>query len=148
MQDHQVLKIKQEIGELKARYFYSMDNKDWASLEAVFAPDLIADFRESTGGSDESQLTYGSKEYVEKLAAILDLVTTVHHGHMPQLFVESEREARGIWAMEDKLWPQPGSELPFKWMHGYGYYHEQYVRLHDGWRIKEIRLTRLRVDIG
>jgi hypothetical protein len=31
-------------------------------------------------------------------------------------------------------------------MHGYGHYHETYVRLADGWRIKSIRLSRLRVD--
>jgi hypothetical protein len=31
-------------------------------------------------------------------------------------------------------------------MHGYGHYHETYERTDDGWRIKTITLTRLRVD--
>jgi len=46
--------------------------------------------------------------------------------------------------MEDKLrWPE-GS--PVRTMHGYGHYHETYERTDDGWRIKTITLTRLRVD--
>ena len=36
----------EDIKRLKARYFRCMDMKDWAGLEAVFAPDLVADFPE------------------------------------------------------------------------------------------------------
>jgi hypothetical protein len=38
--------------------------------------------------------------------------------------------------------------MPFKWMDAYGHYHERYVRVAAGWRIQELRLTRLRVDMG
>jgi hypothetical protein len=137
-----------DIHALKARYFRSMDNKDWPALENVFAPDLVADFRAATGGFDESMLTHGAATYVAQLAPILGQVLTVHHGHMPEITIESPTTASGIWAMEDKLWVQEGSALPFRWMHGYGHYHERYVRLERGWCIKEIRLSRLRVDVG
>lgn len=137
-----------EISALKARYFRTMDSKDWAGLEAVFAPDLEADFRAAAVQWDESQLTYGAAEYIAKLRPILEPITTVHHGHMPEITIETPDSASGIWAMEDKLWVSEGSPLPFRWLHGYGHYHERYVRLSDGWRIKSIRLTRLRVDAG
>jgi hypothetical protein len=137
-----------EIHALKARYFRTMDSKDWAGLEAVFTPDLIADFRDSTSQRDESQLTHGAAAYVAKLAPILEQIQTVHHGHMPEITIESSSSATGIWAMEDKLWVQEGSPLPFKWLHGYGHYHERYMRIDGAWRIAEIRLTRLRVDVG
>ena len=53
--------------------------------------------------------------------------------------------AKAIWAMEDKLWWPEGS--PIKHMHGYGHYHETYQRCGDGhWRIKSLKLTRLRAD--
>ena len=133
---------------LKARYFRSMDNKDWPALEAVFAPDLVADFRDAAGPRDESMLIHGAAPYVARLAPMLQQVSTVHHGHMPEIHIETDSQASGIWAMEDKLWVQEGSPLPFRWMHGYGHYHERYVRLADGWRISEIRLTRLRIDAG
>jgi hypothetical protein len=136
------------IRALKARYFRMMDVKDWAGLEQVFAPDLIADFRDSAGSRDESQLTHGAAAYVAKLAPILEGVTTVHHGHMPEIEIQSADSATGIWAMEDKLWVGEGSILPFRWMHGYGHYHERYARMDGQWRIAEIRLTRLRVDVG
>lgn len=137
-----------EIQALKARYFRMMDTKDWKGLEATFAPDLVADFRYSTSTPDESMLTHGAALYVAKVVPMLDKIITVHHGHMPEIDVTSPTEAVGIWAMEDKLWVQEGSDLPFSWLHGYGHYHERYVQLEDGWRIKEIRLTRLRVDAG
>ena len=134
------------IHALKARNFRCMDTKDWAGLETVFAPDLVADFRAATNTDDESQLTHGAAAYVAKLAPILQDVVTVHHGHMPEIVIESADAARGVWAMEDKLWPQPSSQLPFRMLHGYGHYHERYVRLDGEWRIAEITLTRLRVD--
>lgn len=137
-----------DIYALKARYFRTMDNKDWAGLEAVFAPDLIADFRESTGQHDESQLIHGAATYVANLAPILQQIDTVHHGHMPEISIESADSATGIWAMEDKLWAKDGAPVPFKWMHGYGHYHERYRRIDGEWRIAEVRLTRLRVDAG
>lgn len=136
----------EDIRALKARYFRAMDTKDWAAYEAVFAPDLIADFRDAAPVRDEGQLTIGAAAYVAALAPLLDQVDTVHHGHMAEITVESRDAARGIWAMEDKLWPRPGSPLPFRWLHGYGHYHERYVRLEGAWRIAEIRLTRLRID--
>lgn len=136
------------IHALKARYFRSMDMKDWAGLEATFAPDLIADFRAAAGEWNEAMLIHGAAAYVAQLAPMLEKVSTVHHGHMPEIHIETETEASGIWAMEDKLWVEEGAPLPFRWLHGYGHYHERYVRLADGWRIKEIRLTRLRIDAG
>jgi hypothetical protein len=33
-------------------------------------------------------------------------------------------------------------------MHGWGHYHETYVKGDGGWRIQTLTLTRLRVDFG
>ena len=138
----------QEIKALKARYFRTLDSKDWAGHRAVFAPDLIADFRDSSGERNDAMLIHGSEAYVAGLSAMLDNVVTVHHGHMAEIQFQSADEATGIWAMEDKLWVPEGSVLPFRFMHGYGHYHESYVRLGDGWRIQATRLSRIRVDLS
>ena len=148
MTDAEKVAATLEIHALKARYFRCMDTKDWTGFEAVFTPDLIADFRDAAGERDENQLTRGASTFVENLRSMLEPVSTVHHGHTPEIIIEGPDSATGIWAMEDKLWVQEGSQLPFRWMHGYGHYHERYVRLDDGWRIREIRLTRLRIDAG
>ena len=69
---------------------------------------------------------------------------TVHHGHMPEITVHSPSEATGVWAMEDLLrWPE---EAPLGSMHGFGHYHERYVRLDGAWHIAHLRLSRLRRD--
>src|SRR5947209_20515995 len=95
--DSERTEIVLAIHALKARYFRTMDTKDWPGMKSVFAADLVADFRESVGGWDEALLVHGAVSFVAKLAAQLEHVTTVHHGHMPEITVESPDAASGIW---------------------------------------------------
>jgi uncharacterized protein (TIGR02246 family) len=127
------------IKQLKARYFRTMDTKDWAGMREVFAPDVLIDTTE-----DGAPLVEGRDAFLEFLEPTLADVTTVHHGHMPEIELTSETTATGIWAMEDHLWWPEGS--PLQHLHGYGHYHETYVKLADGWRIQSLKLTRLRRD--
>ena len=64
---------------------------------------------------------------------------------MAEIEILSPTTARAIFAMEDMLWWNPGG--PFKHMHGYGHYHEEYVHEDGQWKISLNRLTRLRVDV-
>ena len=82
-------------------------------------------------------------EYLPFLRANIETVTTVHHGHMPEIILTSTNTATGLWAMEDKLWWPEGS--PIVHLHGYGHYHETYEKptTGTGWRIKTLKLTRL-----
>jgi len=126
------------IKQLKARYFRTMDTKDWDAMRKVFAADVVVDTTSSGGNVVE-----GAEEFIAFLRAALQDVVTVHHGHMPEIELTSATTAKGIWAMEDHLkWPN-GRE-----MHGYGHYHETYELVDAGWRIKTLTLTRLRVDVS
>ncbi len=126
------------IRQLKARYFRTMDAKDWAGFRDVFADDVIMDTSESGGGIVE-----GADAFLAFLEPVLRDVVTVHHGHMPEIEITSETTATGIWAMQDLLrWPD-GRELC-----GYGHYHETYVREDGVWRIQSSKLTRLRTDFS
>ena len=134
------------IQSLKSRYFEYIDTKNWDGFRSVFAADLIADMREGSGDYDESQITHGADAFVGALAPMLQPITTVHHGHTPNITIETADRARGIWAMEDKLWVPESSPLPFRFMHGYGHYHERYVKIDGAWLIQETRLVRLHVE--
>jgi SnoaL-like domain len=124
------------IKQLKARYFRLMDTKDWAAMRHVFADDLTMDTTES-GGS----VMTGADVCIDFLRETIGDVMTVHHAHTPEIELTSPTTATGIWAMEDMLrWPN-GTEL-----HGYGHYHETYENFDGTWRIKTLRLTRLRMD--
>ena len=125
------------IKQLKARYFRTMDSKDWDGMRAVFTDDVVVDTTSSGGG-----VVAGADEFIAFLRATIGDVVTVHHGHMPEITLTSPTTAEGIWAMEDMLrWPN-GMEL-----HGYGHYHERYVQRGGQWYITATTLTRLRVDV-
>jgi hypothetical protein len=144
MDEISTLLAVEQIKGLKARYFRCMDSKDWAGLRNVFTADVITDFRESVQPSNEALLIEGADKYIEMLAPVLQPLVTVHHGHTPEITLHSPTSASGIWAMEDKLWAD--GSMPWQHLHGYGHYHEKYRLEADGWRIAEIRLTRLRLD--
>lgn len=124
------------IRQLKARYFRLMDAKDWDALADVFTEDVEMDM-----SGEGSGVIRGRDVYMPFIRETLDGVTTVHHGHMPEITITSPTTATGIWAMEDELWWPPGG--PISHLHGYGHYYETYERTAAGWRIKTCRLTRL-----
>jgi uncharacterized protein (TIGR02246 family) len=128
------------IKQLKARYFRTMDTKDWAGMREVFTDDLVIDTTESGGNAMQ-----GADRFMTFLQKVLDGVVTVHHGHMPEIELTSPTTARGIWAMEDML--QFPESSPMRALHGYGHYIETYELVDGEWRIKSLVLTRLRRDV-
>lgn len=126
------------IKQLKARYFRTMDTKDWAGMRQVFTDDVVMDTTASGGG-----IVTGADEFLDFLQQTLDNVVTVHHGHMPEIHLTSPTSATGIWALQDVLlWPD-GTRLQ-----GYGHYHETYELAGGEWRIKSSTLTRLHMDFS
>lgn len=146
----QLLAIE-EIRRLKARYFRCVDTRDWDGLAGVFTHDVVFD---RTAGSSVFDPWTGAWNpplaadpiLVEGLEAVLAMVrravdglTTVHHGHMPEIEIHGEQRATGRWAMSDELRDQQGNLK----LAGRGHYHEAYRNDGDGWRIAWCKLTRL-----
>jgi uncharacterized protein (TIGR02246 family) len=126
----------EEIRQLKARYFRTMDTKDWDGMRQVFTDDVVIDTSEAGG----ARIT-GADEFMTFLREALGGAVTVHQGHMPEIELTSEAQATGVWALNDiVIWPN-GMRLD-----GYGHYHETYEKQADGWRIAASKLTRLHVD--
>jgi uncharacterized protein (TIGR02246 family) len=124
------------IKQLKARYFRTMDTKDWEGMRQVFTDDVVMDTTESGGG-----VVTGADAFLEFLRQTLADAITVHHGHMPEIELTSPTTASGIWALHDVIvWPD-GTRLD-----GDGHYHETYEREGGAWRISSSTLTRLRMD--
>jgi hypothetical protein len=130
----------EDIKRLKARYFRSLDRKEWDEFGLVFARDGHLEVPE--GGVSED----GREAIVRSVSTVLDGVTTVHHGHTPEIEITGDDTARGIWAMFDYVeFPAAEGREPFG-LKGYGHYIEEYVREDGEWRIKRLELSRLRVD--
>lgn len=138
--DLQDLVSIEQIKQLKSRYFYCVDMKQWDGWRDVFAPDGELHVPEI-----QPEPIVGIDAILNFIRPILDGVKTIHHGHMPLIEILGPDRATGIWAMEDILfWPEARYDgTAAGRMHGYGHYHEDYVRLPQGWRIQRLRLDRL-----
>jgi SnoaL-like domain len=135
-----------EIRRLKASYFRFMDTKDWGAFAELFAADATMDVSgEMRADPADDGIIRGRAAIAVFVRTAIDHVTTVHHGHTPEIDVVSPTEATGVWAMEDHLrWPEPS---PIRALHGYGHYHETYLKRDGRWLIASTKLTRLRVDV-
>ena len=127
----------EEIKKLKARYFRTLDTKDWGAYREVFADDVVVDL--STAGGEVWRGIEAFMEYVRGLT----LVQSVHQGHMPEIDLTSETTATGIWALNDIIIWSSGMRLD-----GYGHYHETYRKVDGEWRIASSTLTRLHTDFS
>ena len=144
MDDIERLVAIQEIKQVKANYFWGLDHKDW---------DL---WRREVWASHGRLEVPEVNEAYEPLEKVIEAVSSqvgdqvsVHHGHQPIIEFTSDTEAKVIWAMEDRLYRS--KEYPLHdgstYLHGFGHYHETYVKLDVGWRIQSSRLTRLRLEM-
>lgn len=140
-----VLAEVEAIKRLKARYFRTLDTKDWAAWRSVFTDDVEVrtDITVARPGEPAETLHHpaGGDAFVAHISAYLAEHSTVHHGHMPEIQIVSPTEATGIWSMEDIVEDPDGRIL-----RGYGHYHERYRKEDNTWRIASLYLTRLRID--
>ena len=150
---------REEIKELKARYFRHVDAKEWELLRRLFAPDVKF---------------FGVPRPFDNGDAFVDWVSdwfadavTDHHADVPEITFLGPAVARAIWPMTDRIEflsertpqtrtaaagesPDATSSSTERWgpfgFTGAGHYHDEY-RLIDGeWKISVWSLTRIRVD--
>jgi hypothetical protein len=135
------LEIVEAVRTVKARYFRYIDTKAWDAFPELFVPDVEIDVTDDmvhVGRGAGAGLVHGRDRFAASVPRVLEGVTTVHHGHMPEIEVVDASHARGIWAMFDRLQFPDG-----RVQCGAGHYHEEYA-FHDGqWRIARMKLTRL-----
>ena len=132
----------EHIRQLKARYFRTMDQKDWDAWEDVFCDDVVIDTTQ-----EGSPIIHGRQAFRDFLPPILQNVKTVHHGHTSEIEITGPDSASGQWAMEDMLWWPESEGGQHLW--GMGWYFEEYRRCDDGqWRIASLTLRRIRVEIN
>ncbi len=125
------------IRQLKARYFRTLDQKDWSGYRQVFADDVEIDV---TDDAADGRYT-GTEIYLPMIESLLGTATTVHRGGQAEITVDGDT-ASGIWAMDDRIWFPGGATLV-----GSGWYEETYRRTTDGWLIATMRLRRHRVEL-
>ncbi|OZG28692.1 bile-acid 7-alpha dehydratase [Williamsia sp. 1138] len=144
----------EEIKRVFSARLRCMDNKQWHLYPTFHTTDVISetfadlpvDGQPTTDGV--TNRVVGNELLGKTIEAVLDgdkKITSVHHGHTPEIDLTSDTTATGVWAMEDKLWwiNTDGTE---EHLHGYGHYHEEYRCVDGKWLISFRSLSRLRVD--
>jgi hypothetical protein len=127
--------------QLKARYFRLLDTKQWDEMRTLFTPDMLFFHDRTMFPSSTEPASRSADEFIANVSALLASSVTVHHGHSPEIELTGDWTATGIWAMFDHVEGTNDGRT----FEGYGHYHERYEKGEDGrWRIKELRLTRLR----
>jgi hypothetical protein len=138
----------EEIRQLKARYFRLMDTRDYEAMAQVFCQDAVFDCSEGSsitpvGGPAKGiigPIVRNRDAIMAWIRAAFAQATCVHHGHCHEVTIDSETDAHGVIAMEDRI---RGLDRETPLLHAVGYYHERY-RFEDGaWRIAETKLVRL-----
>lgn len=125
----QVLEDIEAIKKLKAKYWNSVDTKQWEGLTECYTADVI--FECPLLGRVE-----GRDFIVKVLKRSMKNVKTAHQGHNPEIEIISETTARGKWALNDHV-EMPDNQF-FK---GYGHYEDDYVKENGFWKIKKSILT-------
>lgn len=130
-----VLQEKDQIKELKARYFRGLDTKDWALFGSTLTDDV-------EGRYSDGQLSFDGKR---PLVAFMDenlssaTVITMHHGHHPEIAVnEDATVATGIWYLQDAVIDLVGKTR----LYGAAIYRDEYRKVDGDWLISKTGYSR------
>lgn len=145
------------IKNVKARYWYCMDAKDWAGLRDVFTDDAVFDMRGerafALGASQDGfapargaaeagdpMVIVGAEAIASFIRTAVESWTTVHHGHAPVVDVVESDRGTAIWPLFDYI--DDGRRA----LRGYGHYHDEYRKVGGRWLISALFVTRIRAD--
>ncbi len=139
------LGIREAIKDLKARYCYHIDLKEWDLYAGLFTKDAIMDVDQSVStrgrAPNPMQRVTGRAAIRTFMPQLLDHADTVHQVHAPIITITSPTTAEAIWAMEDVV------RMAGFHIEGRGHYHETYVLTDGQWRIASLYLSRTWVEI-
>ncbi len=135
MDNLETLLVIEALKRLKASYCRLVDAQDWPAFAALFAPQAIL---VPSGSTSEAEPVQGADAIASWVAGKLDGAVSIHQAFLPEIDLHSADSASGIWAMEDRV------EWQDRTLHGFGHYHEHYVRTDSGWLIQSTKLVRTR----
>lgn len=121
---------KDQIKELKARYFRGLDTKDWELFSSTLADDVKGRY---SGG----QLSFDGKEplvgFMQENLSI-GTVVTMHHGHHPEITINDDGSTgTGVWYLQDMVIDLVGKTR----LYGAAIYKDEYRKENGEWLISK-----------
>jgi SnoaL-like domain len=136
------------IRDVKARYCNLFDNRRFVEWGALFTDDAVIDMTDDMPESEGGVLRGGGNIFAVRIPELLGSPRTLHQVSEPVITFSGPTAASVIWPMQDLvIWPAgAGGPMEGRRLHGYGWYHEQYVRSEQVWRIAHLKLVRRQLD--
>jgi hypothetical protein len=131
------LEAIEELKLVKARYFASVDGRDWKTFRAMFTDDC------TFSSSASLPNLRGPDDFVEYIRSMLDPGRSLHLGFMPQIEVLGSGRARGTWSMYDRVELETPQRPGWR---GFGMYREEYRLEAPGWQICTWHLERWQTE--
>lgn len=134
----QRMKDVQAIKELKSKYFTTLDTKDWDALETTLHPDIVTSY------SNGKLVFHGPKEvtnYFKESMPTSEI--TLHMGHNPVIWFESDTVAYGKWYLQDNLIFASGNPYEGLQIQGSAIYTDKYVKVDGEWLIADTGYLRV-----
>ena len=149
MTELEKLAATEELRQLKARYFRGVDLDQPALIRELLADDCELDYRGCCTDPESGRDFLPAMNMVLRGQAAKDAfgkarMRSAHHGHNFEVTFTSDTSADVLWAMSDRLWLPEGA--PIRELRGWGHYHETYVKVGGAWKLKTLRITRVRVE--
>ena len=119
----QAIEDVEAIKKVKIKYWNSLDDKRWDDLADCFTEDFV--YESLARGKVE-----GRDKFMELVTKGLEHAVTVHQGHNPDIELTTDTTARARWAINYY------EKYPDRFVRGYGYYEDQYVKHNGNWKIK------------
>ena len=134
--DVQRLMDIEAIKQLKHAYFRCLDTANWDELATLFHDDVAVHF---IGGFYEWKLS-GKAEYLEAVQKSFHTRSIGHHnGHHPEIRIESDTSATGLWYLADHMWMLDPKFLT----RGTALYWDRYTKIDGRWTIRETNYRRI-----
>jgi hypothetical protein len=131
------------IRRLKAQYVRFGDTQQWDSFCDLLTDDFEGSY-ETMPRMSKDQPVGGSvkgKEIVRAaFKALLTGATTMHQLYSSEITLTGPGTATGIWSMHETV------ILPQCVFKGWGYYHEEYVKLDGAWKLRKSHVARLHTE--
>ena len=118
-----------EIMEVRHRYCYAVDTRDWDTFVSLFTNDASLDY----GGIGTFEGVDGIREFTTEMVE-KNLAATAHAVHNPILSIDGDI-ATGQWYVTSPITFADGTG-GFRW----GRYDEGYRRVDGSWYIDDLRL--------
>lgn len=123
------LEAIEAIKRVKYRYLRALDTKHWGDFADTLTEDIVGDYGSSLG--KEHRFT-NRGDLVEFMRTPMPAgVITEHRVDHPEITIDDNDEAEGIWYLQDRVIVAEYNFMLF----GAAFYRDRYRRTDDGWKI-------------